>query len=666
MTETSLGIKKLLLFCVALLCSATVVTAWVPPIGIPYPPIGIDEVRPADPASWPGSATAGYYYVNNAVSCTDTANTYGYPNNPRCTYPTTLTAGSVVTIAGGTYTGGSQALTWVGTQGSPIWIMGPACSTTQPLSITGMSIRREWVFQPTAAYTILDCLRFDYPGKVRFDQGSTHHVAIRHTEFAGDGLAHGNSSVSNTNGLTASTPVTDIVLWNVHIHDYGDDAPAAAENDYLGFKAVKNTTRNWVLDSHIHNMGGDSLTGGDATTAVADRPTFIYYGRNTLYGNHENCIDIKRVNDIIISENLCHTIATSSSSSGEGIVLHDGTTRPWVMFNTVHDTVIGISSTLSSETYYIGNVLYAITGGGADAGDGSALYARGGGTFTLINNTVDNAVNCAKSTGATTYFVMQNNIFANCTTKSVSLVSGAQTNSDLTYGVLGVGTVRIVWGDGIDRTVSGFQTQFPGEGSGLVEGDPIFVNAATADFHLQSSSSAISAGLTHAAYSTFFSLYGLSIEVDKAGIARPQGPAWDIGAFEFQPPNGGGGNPAYIYAFAGTFEASPVGTTLTPRNMQVPIVVPVACTITAYAISVNPADTATFRVWKKATGTAIPTVSDNINTSGVSISSGTHVRSTILADFTTTSVAAYDMMIVQLSAAGGTATAASLSVECTP
>ena len=664
--------QRLLILCFVVLCSVTRVAAWVPPIGIPYPPIGIDEVRPANPASWPSAATAGYYYVNNAVSCTDTGNTYGYPNNPRCTYPTTLAAGSIVTIAGGTYTGGSQALTWIGTAGSPIWVMGPACSTTQPIMITAMSIQRNWIMHENAAYVIMECLRFDRTttaqGLLRIDRGRTHHIAIRHSEFAGDNVTLANGAQVLLDALIVTTePTHDVVVYNIHIHDIGDYTPTAAENDRIGVKPVRRCNNLWVVDSLVHHMGGDSLTGGDATTADADRCHHIYYGRNTLHTNHENCIDIKRVNDIIISENLCHTIATSSSSSGEGIVLHDGTARAWLLFNTVHDAVIGISSTLASEAYWIGNILYNITGGGADAGDGSALYARGGGTFTVLNNTVYNAVNCAKSTGTTTYFLMQNNIFSNCTTKSVSLVSGAQANSDLTYGVFGIGTVRIVWGDGVDRTVSGFQAQFPGEGTGLVEGDPLFVNAASADFHLTASSPARNAGLTHSAYATFTTLYGLSIEVDKDRVTRPQEGSWDIGAFEFQPTNGsGGGNPAYTYIFTETFEALQGETVLAPHAKQVPFVIPVACTITAYAISASPADAVTFKLWKKATGTAIPTVADAINTSGVSISSGTHIRSATVSDFTTTAVAANDMIIVQLSAVGGIATAASLAVECIP
>lgn len=90
---------------------------------------------------------------------------------------------------------------------------------------------------------------------------------------------------------------------------------------------------------------------------------------------------------------------------------------------------------------------------------------------------------------------------------------------------------------------------------------------------------------------------------------------------------------------------------------------PYGCTIQAYTLW---ADTGTFtvKVWKIATGgTAIPTVSDSINTSGVSLSSGTKVRSTTLSDFTTTTVTANDFGAVNITAVSG-ATQLGITVEC--
>lgn len=47
--------------------------------------------------------------------------------------------------------------------------------------------------------------------------------------------------------------------------------------------------------------------------------------------------------------------------------------------------------------------------------------------------------------------------------------------------------------------------------------------------------------------------------------------------------------------------------------------VPFACTIADWSISSTTAETVTLKTWKVATGTALPTVSDSISTSGVSL-----------------------------------------------
>lgn len=77
-----------------------------------------------------------------------------------------------------------------------------------------------------------------------------------------------------------------------------------------------------------------------------------------------------------------------------------------------------------------------------------------------------------------------------------------------------------------------------------------------------------------------------------------------------------------------------------------------AGSITAWGFQVD-AGTATVKVWKRATGTTSPTVGNVINTSGVSISSGTAIRSTTLTDFTTTSVAAGDFFAFDMTAVSG-------------
>ena len=94
------------------------------------------------------------------------------------------------------------------------------------------------------------------------------------------------------------------------------------------------------------------------------------------------------------------------------------------------------------------------------------------------------------------------------------------------------------------------------------------------------------------------------------------------------------------------------GATLSPSTLSTAITVPYAATISGYSLS---ADTGTFTVkfWKIANGTAIPTIANVINTSGLSLSTGTHVRSSTTSDFTTLAIAAGDVIMCAITAASG-------------
>lgn len=98
------------------------------------------------------------------------------------------------------------------------------------------------------------------------------------------------------------------------------------------------------------------------------------------------------------------------------------------------------------------------------------------------------------------------------------------------------------------------------------------------------------------------------------------------------------------------FSAS--SASLTTGQQGAFIVCPVAGTISGWNIVVD-AGTATVAVWKIAAGTAKPTVANNINTSGVAISTGTAIESTTVSDFTSTTVTAGDIFAFNLSAMSG-------------
>ena len=99
---------------VGALVARPVAAQWTPPIGIPAPTFGINDVAPAAPNPWTAS-TPGFYYIDQTkTAATDTNNTYGTPAKPRRTIPWTLPAGAVVELHGTYDTGHGSPATIVG------------------------------------------------------------------------------------------------------------------------------------------------------------------------------------------------------------------------------------------------------------------------------------------------------------------------------------------------------------------------------------------------------------------------------------------------------------------------------------------------------------------------------------------------------------------------
>lgn len=115
-----------------------------------------------------------------------------------------------------------------------------------------------------------------------------------------------------------------------------------------------------------------------------------------------------------------------------------------------------------------------------------------------------------------------------------------------------------------------------------------------------------------------------------------------------------------IRSFGATFDGG--GSALSSGKTTY-VTVPFACTIAAFNILVD-TGTVSFDVWKVATGTAIPTVSNSILSGGfLSLSTGTALHSTTLTDFTTTTVSANDIVGVNIEAVSGP-TFAQLVLQC--
>jgi hypothetical protein len=90
--------------------------------------------------------------------------------------------------------------------------------------------------------------------------------------------------------------------------------------------------------------------------------------------------------------------------------------------------------------------------------------------------------------------------------------------------------------DGAKAQISGEKNLWFGAGNGPAEtqgninADPQFVNLAGFDFHLRGTSPARDAGAAVVPSNPF--VFGSGRATDKDGVPRPQGKAFDLGAYE--------------------------------------------------------------------------------------------------------------------------------------
>ncbi len=72
----------------------------------------------------------------------------------------------------------------------------------------------------------------------------------------------------------------------------------------------------------------------------------------------------------------------------------------------------------------------------------------------------------------------------------------------------------------------------------FVNGDPQFINATNADFHIEDTSPAINNGTTEDFYNTFYVSLGVNVTFDLDGNTRPKHGVYDIGVYETDVPVG--------------------------------------------------------------------------------------------------------------------------------
>jgi pectate lyase len=166
-------------------------------------------------------------------------------------------------------------------------------------------------------------------------------------EVAGPGTDAGHSSAVSLSSNTA---------WvRGSIHGFGDNRPAAGEQDFHGMKIKSSDV--WVIDAEIYDLSGDSIQCGDASRGSCSR---VYISGGYMHDNRENAVDIKNSRDVVVSGVRMEGFRPTNSSSGVALVLHDDARDARILDNIVRDSTIGIVSSGFSGHIIDGNDVQAL------------------------------------------------------------------------------------------------------------------------------------------------------------------------------------------------------------------------------------------------------------------------------------------------------------------
>jgi hypothetical protein len=551
-------------------CLADGNPAWIRPIGIPEPTFGIRESHTMyqdqqynyagvlGPYKNAGYGPYTHYIDNSHPSATDSGNPHGTVEKPRLTIPLNLSAGSVVEIHGGPYTYGNyNGNTYIGINADG--------SASQPVFVRGIANPNRPIIQRSlwlrGHYVIVEGFDFNRNlqggGAIRIQPwpstnpdpvGYVHHLSVRDSEAHHLSKAtSGNSAMFSASGILGND-VTDVVFYNNNVHPDDVDIynpPDLFEKDTVGIGMGSYSSRVWIVDNHIHHSAGDSVgTGHDARYTARN----YYIGRNRMHDNGENAVDLKEVENVIVSQNLMYNMfGPSSGSDGSVVVVHYGPNywpkNTWFLFNEIFNASnsgIQVGGTVLDDVYFIGNLVHDISNASGTAKGFSSWGSRNIHLAGNVFYNVDNGINITGS-GSTGRLFFHNNIVS----KLLNLSGFHMSLSDSTYRAGAdvrnnlffqpEASVRINWGSASSPS-SVAQLRAAGYFVNCLEADPMFVQASANNFRLQSTSPAIDAGMESGLYALFKSTFGVDINVDYDLKPRPQGLGWDIGAYEFVPP----------------------------------------------------------------------------------------------------------------------------------
>jgi len=475
------------------------------------------------PGNWPTAEQANCYYVDKFhPSATDTANTYGYPDQPRLTIPTAIFTSSATLYAEihgdntayslGTndYTIASATISvaTIGTTSAPVVIKG----VDNPwIGIPGSSGGSG--FQIAAVHTIWDGLHIkntDGAGDRTWPAmgvgSSTRYFCFRNGSYKGEE----DPATSQGGQMITLNGAEFVVFFNSAIKDASRWQVNPTNLDAHLFRPAYSNRYLWLVGCELAHSGADCIQVGNSNGPgdnPGDEPLrthYVWIADNELFETFENAIDYKNSFHCSSVLNRIHTFihaptATALLLSNNGEGLFSG--WHWSINDEIYDTESAVrdaSNHVDETNFLIGARIRNIAGYAIAKESGVAT-----GGFTVAHCSIYNTTSAGFAPGSNTNGYRHLHA---CVFDTVIGITVNNAPSELHYCVYtNAGSVT-----GWDTT------------TGSLNSDPLYTNAAAGDLSLQSGSPALGIVPTqHACFATYEAMYGYSIAEDAEGTPLP-------------------------------------------------------------------------------------------------------------------------------------------------
>jgi hypothetical protein len=364
---------------------------------------------------------------------------------------------------------------------------------------------------------------------------------VRNSELSGLGNSNRTGTLSiGTWGYSGSDTVNNVLVDNVYIHDIGDRY-ITSDQDGHAVTVHGNSENIWVVNSHMTMNSGDGVQIEAQDNRGREHIHHVYLGNNEIHNNKQTGLWVKHAHDVIISSNHIYDMERSDSSSGACTGYQYSGDYLWFINNHLHDCYQGIASMSGdsgeqTSVYYIGNVIHDIESDQPSNPhqSGAIMLRMSNLNNHIVNNTIYNADSAVSAPISSGNLSIVNNIFVNARNSDTStlylesIATSTTNDNNQFHESLGF---NVSWNSNSYSSLENFASS-TGACDECKYEDPLFVNVASDDFRLFSTSVAKDSGSSDAAYSDFYNRYGFNLNLDIYAQARVMGAGIDIGASE--------------------------------------------------------------------------------------------------------------------------------------